>query len=171
MAAKTAEVTVWGLRALDRALKDLAPELRRDLYSRIGKQVKAVAIDAQQRTTALSKMGDKSPIGRHASEIAGSVKMRRGAKSRNARASAFGFRIEQSHGYGVIAEFARKPVTPQGKALVSALNRKYPADGGRFLWSAMEDHKATVDREVMTAVREIERQLQSKIDAMTVGTA
>lgn len=173
--ARSAEITVWGLRSLDRALKDLAPDLRRDLYQSIGSVSKEIAIEAQDRTRALSAMGDRSPIGANANVISSSVKNRKNrqnAKGKRSRAGLFGFSIIQPHGYGALAEFARNAKTPQGKALVEAFSRKLgPYSGGRFLWAAMDSKRDDVTRKVSSAVAAIESELQRRVDAMTIGTA
>lgn len=166
---RTAEVTVWGLRATDGALKDLAPDLRRILYRQMGSAVKTVATQAKSNTIHLSQMrGSKgvSPIGANAQTAVDHIKVRRGASSSKARAGLFGFRVEQTYGYGVIAEFARQSKTPQGAALVEALNRKYGSGGGRFLWSAMDAKRASVEETVLEAVRDAERMLQRRLDSI-----
>lgn len=165
-----AEITVWGLRSLDRALKDLAPDLRRELYKEVGSVVSLVAEQARTNTRGLSALGQNSGIGRSADAIANAIKVRRGAKTRRARATAFGFRIEQTHGWGVMAETARIGHTISGKALVDVLDRKVPAPGGRLMWKAMDAKRDQVDKTVKTAVHRIEQELQTRVDAMTTGT-
>lgn len=183
---RSAEVTVWGLRSLDGALKDLAPDLRRDLYKALGSQSKVVANEAKARTAlAFAGFSAGSPIGSALNDATAGIKLNKGAGSRKVkdsktgetitkrsggRAALFGFRIKQSHGFGALAEFARQGHTPQGRALVSTLASKFGSySGGRFLWSAMDARRDEVNSAISLAVKDIERELQNRIDALGVG--
>lgn len=169
------QVTVWGLRSLDGALKSLAPDLRRKLYKEMGGTLKKVAGAMQMNATVLGTLtttdtNRRSPIATNASAIVDGIKVKRGAKSRKSRATAFGFRIEQSHGYGVMAEFAKTHTNASGKALIDALNRRSATPGGRFMWATMDDQRPYVEDRVRTAVETISNELQRRVDAMTIGT-
>lgn len=65
-----------------------------------------------------------------------------------------------------MAEFARRPVTPQGAALVSALNAKYGrpggSGGGRILWQAADGMSDDIASSFKRAVEAAAAEVQSR---------
>jgi hypothetical protein len=146
----TAEIVVWGLRDIDRALKSVAPDLRRELYARVGSAAKEVQQAAQFKAPG---------------SIAAAIKLRRGG-GRTGK-SAFGFRLVSESAASAILEFAGSVSsghTPQGTSLIQTLDSRYGRTG-RFVWQAMDENKSGVESAVDEAVRDVTKQLQDRVNA------
>jgi hypothetical protein len=139
---------VWGLRDTTKALRAVAPDLKRDMTRRMKAPIAATA--AQARGLLPSRTG----------AARAGIKVKSGGSSK----TRFGFRLTQLDAGGSVIELAAAGSTAQGQSLVATLDQRY-GPPGRFLYRAWDDNERKVYAVVAGTVNDIQAELQQRINA------
>lgn len=150
------DLRIGGIKATITALKNLAPDVKREM----DREIRLVM------TTVKSGAESRYPNG------AWSVKLNAKRLFGSVEAVAGGERADtwSDSGPGVKAavfEFAGKyqsGKTPQAKAMIESLNARYGSPG-RFLWDSWDANKTRALAQIKNAVLRAERELQTRLDA------
>lgn len=124
-------VDVRGLQQVNRALRDFAPDLRREFYRDLGSTIKARVTAA--KASSPYKRKKRGATGGHLRTLtyltkAGSKRDITGARKQG----LFGFKAISAAPHASILDLAAQGHSPQGNTLVATLNARYgPAP--RFL--------------------------------------
>jgi len=149
-------IEIKGVKATTRALKEFAPELRKDLNRAIRRSLDQVKRGAEGRYPNGSwsiRINNK--------KILGSLGTMGGRSSDSWADADPGVRA-------AIFEFAGSTgqgKSPQAQAMIESLNNRY-GQPGRFLWDAWDDSGDLAKNQIRMAVKNAERQLQAKLTAM-----
>lgn len=144
---RNAQVIVENLKETQYVLSRIDPELSGKLKSRLLAASNIIADEARAFTVSLGTItdgkGGMSPIAEQVGEAVAGITVK--------KARGVGYKIQQRDKIGSIVEFAANGKTPQGKALVEMLDRKFGATG-RFMWEAADNNRETVIQAVQDAI-------------------
>lgn len=149
------DLRVAGVKATITALRNLAPDVKREMDREIRSVMSTVKAGAESRYP-----GGAWSVKLNAKRLFGSVE----AISGGERGDTW-----RDSGPGVKAsvfEFAGKyqpGKTPQAKAMIDSLNARYGSPG-RFLWDSWDDNKTRALAQIKDAVLRAERELQTRLD-------
>jgi hypothetical protein len=150
------DLRVGGVKATIAALRNLAPDVKREMDREIRSVMTTIKAGAESRYPA----GAWS-VKLNAKRLFGSVEAIGGGE----RADTW-----RDSGPGVKAavfEFAGKyqpGKTPQAKAMIASLNARYGSPG-RFLWDSWDENKTRALAQIKTAVLRAESELQTRLDS------
>lgn len=153
---QTSLIDVRGLQQVDRALRAIDPDLRRQMYAEVGhlakQRVEAAKADMPRASGALIKGTRLTKSGSKAAKAAGAGP---------ARSRLFGFLALSSAPHARILDLAAQGRSKQGRNLVETLNARYgPAP--RFLTRQfqgdllMRESRQIVDRYIAEVNQRIE---------------
>lgn len=149
-----------GIDAVSAALRGAQPEVRKATVPVM--EMAATSIAARARSSA----DPSSPRGLWSAGRGRRLSPKYGVKRRG----PYWFRVETPGGAAgkaeTMAEFARLAVTPQGAALVRALDSKYGrhggSGGGRILWQSADDMSADILSSLESAVAAAAVEIESQ---------
>lgn len=151
------DLRIGGVKATITALRNLAPDVKREMDKEIRSVMTTIKAGAESRYP-----GGAWSVKLNAKRLFGSVEaVAGGERDPNSWAKS---------GPGVkaaIFEFAGKyqpGATPQAKAMIDSLNARYGSPG-RFLWDSWDDNKVRALGQIKAAVVRAERELQTRLDA------
>jgi len=137
------QVDTVSLRRTLEELRELAPDLRKDLIG----ELKVIA--GEIRDTAAGR------VHRVSGDTAKSYKVQLSPRR--------GLRVVGSTAGAAISEFAAVPHCAQGATLIRTLNAAY-GKPGRLLWAAADERKQELDRRVAESVRHTEEALNVRMN-------
>jgi hypothetical protein len=149
------DLRVGGVKATITALRNLAPDVKREMDKEIRSVMNTIKAGAESRYP-----DGAWSVKLNAKRLFGSVEAIAGGE----RGSSW-----RDSGPGVKAsvfEFAGKyqaGKTPQAKAMIESLNARYGSPG-RFLWDSWDDNKVKALAQIKDAVLRAERELQTRLD-------
>jgi hypothetical protein len=150
------DLRIGGIKATITALRNLAPDVKREMDKEIRSVMTTIKAGAENRYP-----GGQWLVKLNAKRLFGSVEAVAGGE----RASTW-----RDSGPGVKAavfEFAGKyqpGKTPQAKAMIDSLNARYGSPG-RFLWDSWDSNKVRALAQIRDAVLRAERELQTRLDS------
>jgi hypothetical protein len=154
---RNAEIIVENLKETQYVLSRIDPELSGKLKSRLLAASNIIADEARAYTVSLGTITDGrggiSPIADQLGEALAGITVKKGR--------GVGYKIQQRNKIGSIVEFAANGKTPQGKALVEMLDRKF-GEPGRFMWEAADKNREVVIQAVQEAVAKTVDEANSK---------
>lgn len=170
MAKQGRLVDVRGLQQVDRALRDVAPELRREFFKDLGGSIKRRVQAAKADTPYKRKK--KGATGGHLRTLTYLTKA--GSKrdvSGGRKQGIFGFKAISAAPHASILDLAKQGKSEQGRNLVQTLNARYgPAP--RFLGKQLlpgEGGGLELYRESQEIVTRYVAELNRQIDAAARG--
>lgn len=141
MAKQGRLVDVRGLQQVDRALRDVAPDLRREFYKELGGKIKT-RVDAARsampyKRKAKGQNGGHLRTNTYLTKAGAKVRQTSGGAARGdisggRKQGLFGFKAVSAAPHASILDLAKNSKTKQGAALVSTLNARY-GHAPRFL--------------------------------------
>lgn len=173
-------IAIFGLNDVKRALRDVAPDLRKEMDKEIRSLVKPVADRAKSNVPSMpvSRWNDipaapgsrasRSPYKRweydrlrwDASEVRRGISVRQGGRRRRGQAVSAAWRIQNRSAAGAVYEVAGR------KSQGEVFNRNLPGQPGRLIWDAWDSMGVAgrLPREIAQTVDKYERLLQQRID-------
>jgi hypothetical protein len=148
-------IRIDGVRATITALRDFEPEVKKVLDKEIRQALSIVREAAKSRYPKGSWV-----VGVNRKKLLGFIATGRGQKAARFSDSAPGVRA-------AIFEFAGRPgpgKTPQAKAMIASLTRRY-GEPGRFMWDAFDTKGQAALGDIKKAVEKAEAELQRRLDA------
>jgi hypothetical protein len=150
------DVRIGGIKQTITALRNLAPDVKREMDREIRQVMGTIKAGAESRYP----------------EGSWEIKLNRRRLFGSVEATAGGERADtwRESGPGVKAavfEFAGKYQpgrTPQAKAMIDSLNARYGSPG-RFLWDSWDANKTRALAQIRDAVLRAERELQTRLDS------
>jgi hypothetical protein len=133
-----------------RALRQVDPELRKRVPDEIKSYAQPMLAELKAELPAEKMLSGWSKRGRTGYRP-GSARWKttlqfRGSRPRNSPVDSWPvLRVRSKHLALIIADTARKGRTPQGRAMVAALDRKY-GKSSRFVWPVVERHARDIER-------------------------
>lgn len=167
-------VDFFGLRTFQSALRQVAPDLSKELrrttrepvakvYNRARRNVAAASIDVpsgwKRRSYGREGWGDPTRKGWDNNKIRSGIKLKAG--TRDMRGVTSLWQIVNQSPAGAIYEFAKNSKTNQGASFVRALNRRPTS---RLIWRAWDEEggEAVILPAVRGAVSEVERKFNER---------
>jgi hypothetical protein len=174
-------VDFFGLRTFQKAVRDMDPELAKELRKTTRAPVASVYNSARR---LVSQIGDTDiPSGWRSGSGSGvwsdptqkgwnNAKVRNGIKLQPGKRGKYGvtnlYRISNNTAAGNIYEFADSPRTPQGASFVRKISKQRPS---RLIWRAWDE--AGGDKAIMPAVNEaiedIYKEFEKRMSAVPAG--
>ena len=181
-AGKGLEINVdfYGLNTFRTALRQVAPDLEKELkkrtrepvakvYNRARRNVSAADIPSgwKRRSNGPEGWGDPTRRGWDNNKVRSGIKLAAG--KRNIRGITSLWRIVNESPAGAIYEFAKDAKTmPQGVSFVRAVNRQRPS---RLLWRAWDEEggENVVLPAVISAIGDVERKFNDRVATVQGG--
>jgi hypothetical protein len=159
-------IDVRGLQQVNKALRDVAPDLRREFYRDLGSTIKA-RVTAAKASSPFKRKKRGAPAG-HLRTLTYLTKS--GAKrdiSGGRKQGLFGFKAISAAPHASILDLAAQGHSPQGETLVATLNARYgPAP--RFLGKQLLPGSGSgqdLYRESQQIIAKYVAELNARIDA------
>lgn len=150
-------IRITNVKATIAALDTFAPEVKKAMNKTIRQALDVVRTGAEQRYPKGAwsiNINQKKILGAISARGGGERAARWGDSAPGIRAAIFEF-----------AGSTQPGKTPQARAMIESLNRRYGAPG-RFLWDAWDSQGQNALDQIQDAVYGAERELQAKLDGM-----
>lgn len=173
-------MAVYGLAELERALKALAPDVRKQMDRSIRASLRDVTGAARRRLPSRPPLSGWSTTGAargrtrggagwpawDASKGRAGIQVRRGSPwARRRTTLAVAWRVESAEASATIFDKAAQGHSPRGENLVAVLNERF-GKSQRVLWPAWLATRAKAMSTIEAAIGDAERELQRRVDAI-----